>query len=511
VPPSKIRADKLRRAYPEKGFYLGERFVNKRLLDLHEGKATPPTVEGEIVPAAHLRPSDVLYRARRNVEHMGELHVVGEVWDKKTIKGGHWTFDLKDKGGVLPCVLWFNDSKRVKFELAHGMQIVAVGTPSVSAWARVQLRVVRVEPVGLGALDLAFRQLKEKLAAEGLFDLARKRALPALPNSIGIVTSSTGAAINDVLKVLSMRMPRLRIIVSQTKVQGDGASADVADALRKLDATGLCDVILLVRGGGSLEDLWAFNTEPVARAIAAASTPVIAGVGHETDTTIADLVADRRAATPSNAGEIAVPVLADLEHRLDGVKRRLASSLRHRMADARARLDDRRRRLADPRPLVDRRRRVIAELDKRLERALVKRSAADRARLARLDERVRARAPGRVLAEQRARVIDLDKRLTRALQERRDLVAVQRRRLDALAARLAPAMSRTRAHVGGCFELLVARLDSISPLTVLGRGYAIARRRDDGHVVRSPSDAPEGTRLVVSVVGGEIKATVSDS
>ena len=460
-----------------------------------------------------LTPSEVLARARANVEHMaskGELHVVGEVSGFKTTPQGHWTFELKDPQGALPCIVFFSDSKRVKFALEQGMQIVAVGIPTVS-FARVQLKVKSLSFFSKeGELDAAFRQLKAQLAAEGLFDSVRKRALPALPATVGLVTSSTGAALRDALKVLWARMPRLRVIVSPTKVQGEGAAADIAEALRKLDATKQCQVILLVRGGGSAEDLFAFNTEPVARAIAASSTPIISGVGHETDTTIADLVADRRAATPSHAAEMAVPVLAELEHRLDGARRRLFSSLSHLISQGRVRLDRQRKRLADPRHLVERRRRAVGELDKRLERALRKRRDDERAQLSHLTHRLRARAPERLLAERRASVIELDKRLARALQQRRDVVTNKRRQLDGLAARLDPSMARARAHLGNGFLLLVARLESLSPLTVLGRGYAIARRRDDSRIVRAPSVAPPGTKLVVRVQGGELRATVDD-
>jgi exodeoxyribonuclease VII large subunit len=308
-----------------------------------------------------------------------------------------------------------------------------------------------------------------------------------LPRTVGVVTSSTGAAIRDCINILRARAPNVRIVVSPTKVQGHEAVADIADALRRLDKLGACDVILLVRGGGSLEDLQAFNSEPVARAIAGCRVPVVSGVGHATDHTVADLVADRRAETPSNAAELAVPVVAELEVKLDSYAKRLASSVR---------------------PLIDRRRRVVGENEARMQRALVKRRDGERSRLAKLEQRVRARAPDRVLAEKRALLVEMEKRLVRALQKRRDELAQQRRQLDALAARLAPAVARRRASAGGAFELLVARLESISPLTVLGRGYAIARRKTDGHVVRTPSDAPPGTKLTIRVEGGEVDATV---
>lgn len=469
--------------------------MNKRILDIHEGKAPAAAApKDDALREGQLTPSDVLSRARANVEHMakgGELHVVGEISGLKTTTQGHWTFDLKDKRAALPAIVFYNDTRRVLlqlgFSLEHGMHIVAKGTPTVS-FARVQLVIKSVELFSKdGALEAAARALKSKLEGEGLFDPARKKPLPRLPRSVGIVTSSTGAAVRDCVNILFARAPRLRVIVAPTKVQGHEAAADIADAVKRLDKSGLCDVILVVRGGGSLEDLQAFNSEPVARAIAFSKTPVIAGVGHATDNTIADLVADRRAETPSNAAELAVPVVAELEVKLDSYAKRLASSVR---------------------PLLDRRRRIIGDHEKRMERALVRRRDLERTRLARLDQRVRARAPDRVLAEKRAALVEMEKRLGRALQQRRDTVTQQRRQLDALHARLEPALARTRAKLGSAFGVLVARLESISPLTVLGRGYAIARRKRDGHVVRTPGDAPAGTKLAIRVEGGELDATV---
>lgn len=461
-------------------------------LDLLQGRAAtpaagprPPAAKAPPLEEGQLTPSEVLRRARANVEHMGrngELHVVGEVWGFKATKGGHWTFDLKDARSTLSCIMFFNDTKRVKFELKHGDKVVCTGKPSVTDWGSVQLQVKNVVGFGEGDHERAFRQLKEKLEGEGLFAAERKRPLPFLPSCVGVVTSSTGAALHDVVQVLTMRMPRLRIVVSPTKVQGDGAAADIADALRKLDDSRLCDVILLVRGGGSLEDLWAFNTEPVARAVARCKVPVISGVGHETDVTIADLVADRRAATPSNAAEIAVPRADELQRRIEHAERRLASSLKHAIADARARLDRQHKRLSDPRHVVARRRAAVVDLEQRLERALRKAKERSHARLTLLEERLAAQSPTRKIDERRARVA-------------------------ALAARLDPALLARREKASSRLGVLVARLEGVSPLAVLGRGYAIARR-DDGLVVRAPADAPGGTKLDVIVEKGTLKVTV---
>lgn len=440
-----------------------------------------------LAPGA-LTPTQVMQRARANVEHLGrhgDLLVEGEVSGARTIKGGHITFDLKDARTALPCIIFYNDTRRLPFEVKHGLKVIAFGKPTVTDWANVQLKVTRLEPVGEGKLDLAFRQLKEKLEKEGLFAPEKKRPLPRLPRTVGVVTSSTGAAIRDVLKVLFQRMPGLHVVVAPTKVQGDGAAADIAEAIRDLDASGRCDVLLVVRGGGSLEDLFAFNTEPVARAIANAQTPVVSGVGHETDTTIADLVADCRAATPSHAAELVVPRREDLVRQLGNVEKHLLSLVRQRLHDARVRLERQQRRLADPRHIVAKRRRGVDDLAARLERALLRKREQEQRRLKLLDERLKKLSPARQVAERRAK-------------------------LAGLAARLDPALRARREKSGRLLEVLVARLSSISPLTVLARGYAIARRVDDGHVLRDPADAPPGTKIEVKIEKGSVKATVDE-
>lgn len=436
-----------------------------------------------------MTPSELLFRARSNVEHIGrhgELYVEGELSGHKIIVNGHRTFDLKDRDSALPCFVGAVEAKRIRFELRDGMKVVVIGTPTVTRWSKVQLKVTRILPGdGEGAFERAFRELKEKLDKEGLLDEERKRSLPLLPRVVGVVTSTAGAAMHDVIQVLWQRMPGMHIVVSPTKVQGEGASREIGAALEHLDRSQLCDVILLVRGGGSRDDLWAFNEEPVARAIAASSTPVISGVGHQTDITIADLVADKRAATPSNAAELAVPRLDELHAGLHHQEKRLASLLRHALANARVRLDQQRKRLVDPRHLVAQRRRRVDEFTQRLERALRRRQEQERARVRRLEERLLAASPARQVAERRAR-------------------------LAAYAARLTPAVRARRDHSARLLEVLVARLSSISPLTVLARGYAIARRVPDGTIVRSPHDAPPGTKLAVRVEGGTVRATVDE-
>jgi exodeoxyribonuclease VII large subunit len=307
----------------------------------------------------------------------------------------------------------------------------------------LQLLVRELEPRGLGALQLAFEQLRRRLESEGLFDTARKRSAPTLPRGIGIVTSQSGAALRDVLAVAARRWPGLPILLSATRVQGPGAEHEIAAALEALGRHDDVSVVLLVRGGGSLEDLQPFNTERVARAIAACPHPVISGVGHEVDVSIADLVADLRAATPSAAAELAVPD-----------RRALRESLRAQRA--------------------------------RLERALRERLRDSRERVARSTARLRAAAPAVRLAQARERHAVAQRALLRAL----------RARITSLRARLAER---------------VAHLDALSPLAVLGRGYALVRRERDGALVRRAEDAPAGEALELRVAAARLRAVVRES
>lgn len=433
----------------------------------HGGGPQPSPAAGtsERRQAGVLTPLEVLRRARANVEHIGACAVKGELSEIRPHRNGHFFFkllDTADRKAALPCVLWSRDARRLKFELKDGLEVVLDGKLSLSDFATVQLLVEEVQPVGQGAHELAFQQMKEKLDKEGLFAPERKRPLPFLPRAVGIVTSTHGAALHDVLVRLFERFPPLRVVVSPTVVQGEQAPAEIAAALARLDQSRLVDVILLVRGGGSREDLWAFNTEPVARAIVATAVPVICGVGHETDVSIADLVADLRAATPTAAAVQCVPELAELVHQLHDAELRMRARVTHAVELRRARVD---------------------AMKTRLQHAVSRRARAGQERLRGLEGRVRARSPDRVLRDLRTRLTQLDGRLAAAA------AAAQRARAQRLA-------------------LLAARLDALSPLPVLARGYAVATRVEDGALIRSVQDAPAGSELSVRVVDGSFRARV---
>jgi len=340
-------------------------------------------------PAAPVAPriftvTELLRAARLMLEsRFADARVEGEISGLKGSGNGHVYFCLKDAEAQLDCVLFSREAGRLKFRLEEGLAVRCRGRLTLyEARGKFQMTVAEVEPTGAGALALAFEQLKSKLAAEGLFDPARKRPLPFLPRRLGVVTSPTGAVIRDIVRVAHRRCP-VRILLAPTPVQGDAASIAIASAIRRLQEVPDVDVIIVARGGGSLEDLWAFNEEPVARAIFACRVPVISAVGHETDFTIADFVADVRAPTPSAAAERAVPVAEDLRGELALLCRRGGRALSGEVRTARHALERMGARLGDPRRLIEVRRQRLDEEVERARRVLDRQTAAARSRACR--------------------------------------------------------------------------------------------------------------------------------
>ncbi|MEM5816784.1 MAG: exodeoxyribonuclease VII large subunit [Desulfitobacterium hafniense] len=367
--------------------------------------------------------------------------VSGEISNYKNHRpSGHWYFTLKDEQSSMKGVMFRSRAERVRFTPQDGMKVLVRG--SIRIYERdgtIQLYAEEMQPSGVGALYLAFEQLKERLGQEGLFAPERKKAIPRYPRRIGIVTSPTGAAIKDILKVMFRRNPQISWILAPAAVQGELAPKEVAQAIARLNRHSQVDVIIVGRGGGSLEELWAFNTEEVARAIAASGIPVISAVGHETDVTIADMVADLRAPTPSAAAELAVPVWLELKSDLKGLEDRLHSTMSSQLQRKRQRLDS----LKTIGPLSN--------------------------PFWRIDQ--------------------------------------NRQRLDSLSERVEQGMTRFVSDKNGILKLLTAKLDLLSPLAILGRGYSLTYG-PKGNVLRKSDDINVGQQVQVRLQQGVLTCAV---
>ena len=421
-------------------------------------------------------------------EEFFEVWVEGELSNCKVWNTGHLYFTLKDANAQVKGVMFRSSLLRLRFKPQDGLRVVARGRVSVyDPKGEYQLVCEHFEPEGLGARQLAFDQLKQRLAREGLFDERRKRALPALPHKIGVVTSLDGAAVRDILKVLGRRYANAHIVIRPARVQGDGAALDIARGLAAIAKVPGVDVVIVGRGGGSIEDLWAFNEEVVARAIAGCPVPTIAAVGHETDVTIADFVADVRAPTPSAAAEIVVARHDDFLARIDRLTQRVGAAMTsrgHRL-ESRLRTLDARTGLAGARGRLAMRGRHIAELTHELGRAM----SVGLARRERRNQRLRLTLE----------TFDLRRRL-----------AGVRTRLVAGEGRLTSVIDRRRHAFESQLGAVAAKLESLSPLAVLARGYAVCWNGDRTAVIRDASRVAVGDQVTVTVQHGELSCEVTD-
>lgn len=412
------------------------------------------------------------------------LWVEGEVSNLARPPSGHLYFTLKDASSQVRCVLFKNASRLLRTQPRDGQKVLVRAHPSLyTARGDFQLLVELLEDYGAGDLRRAFELLQQKLLAEGLFDPARKRPLPAFPRRVGVVTSPTGAAIHDILNVLGRRFPSLPVLVYPVPVQGPDAAPAIAEALRLAGERAECDVLILARGGGSLEDLQPFNEEVVARAVAACPIPVVTGVGHEVDVTIVDFVADVRAPTPSAAAETVSPDREEWRHRLDRLAGRLSGAVGRRLGRERERLEWLARRLPDPR-------RMLREAAQRTDGLALRLLAATRgaldqrgARLARLAARLERQSPRERLATLRTRERHLSRRLDLAITHQ---------------------LERQQARLGAAGRAL----DAVGPMATLRRGYAIVTREEDGRLVTSASQVGPGDRLRTRLAEGEVLSRV---
>jgi exodeoxyribonuclease VII large subunit len=395
-----------------------------------------------------------------------QVWVEGEVSGYKKAASGHVFFNLKDDKSVIKAVMWQSTARKVAFDVKDGLQVVCRGKISVyEPRGDYQLYVEHVEPKGKGALQLRFEQLKEKLKAEGLFDEARKRKLPLRPKTIGVVTSPTGAAIRDILRVLERRYAKLHVVIYPARVQGEGAAEEIVEGLDALGARPGIDVLIVGRGGGSIEDLWAFNEEIVARAIARSPVPVISAVGHEVDFTIADFVADKRASTPSAAAEMVIETEAAFAERIDGLTRRLGELVRFSVQDLRADVDE----LA--------RHRIFQNFEVKL------------ANLAR-------------------RVDELETKARNVIRAERQAIAEQKGAALLAAERLAHVLRRGVAEHRASWDRLTAALNALSPLDVLKKGYTLVWKEGGLRLARRIEDVVPGETVEVTYFKGEFSARV---
>jgi exodeoxyribonuclease VII large subunit len=414
-----------------------------------------------------------------------DILVQGEISNCREAQSGHIYFTLKDDRAQVRCVFFKQQRRGIKFRPEDGLQVTVRGSISVyEQRGEYQIYVEALDPIGLGALQLAFEQLKKRLEAEGLFDPARKKSLPILPSRIGLITSPRGAAVRDVVRILTRRFPNVHLTVFPVRVQGEGAAEEIVKALKLFNAKKMADVLILARGGGSMEDLWAFNEEPVARAIAASEIPVISGVGHETDFTIADFVADVRASTPSAAAELVVETRREFDKRIADLRDTISGLIRYRLLELSRRVHELSARRGFRRPLdllrQQRQRademtsRLAAGLRARLEQSR-KRFTAAHLRIASFDFRVKI-AAFRLRLEKRSAELGLRiERLVRAKRERLARLALQ--------------------------------LEERSPLRVLERGYAIATDAS-GNVLRSADQVQLGDSVAIQLHRGRLTTEV---
>lgn len=417
---------------------------------------------------------------------IGAVWVSGEISNWRQAASGHAYFTLKDKDSQIDAVIFRGALGKLKFVPDNGLEIIAHGLVTVyEKRGNYQIVLDDMQPKGLGALQLAFEKLKRKLEAEGLFDARHKKPLPLFPRSIGVVTSPTGAAIRDILNVLQRRFAGVHVLLYPARVQGNEAAPEIAEGIRALDRQGV-DVMIVGRGGGSMEDLWPFNEEAVVRAVFEARTPIISAVGHEIDFTLTDFAADLRAPTPSAAAELVVREREALLEKVGLMRKRLASALERRLTEARHRLNVAAASFVFRRPgeLLRQRRQLCDELRMRLEAGMTERLRDHRTRLDRVQHALALLSPENRVRQASERRAMLEWRLTQGM------TALLERRHSSL-------------------RPLMAQLDALSPLAILGRGYALAWKLPERALVRSAASLSVQDKLYLRFGDGAVLAAVT--
>ncbi len=429
---------------------------------------------------------EIVSSVRTNLERsFSDVWVQGEISNFKPAESGHLYFTLKDGDAQLRVVVWRTSARLLRFKPENGMSVTARGRITLyEVRGELQLQAEYLEPQGAGALQVAFEHLKAKLAAEGLFAQERKKPLPALPRKIGIVTSPRGAAIQDMLNILRRRHESVHIIIFPAQVQGEAASSEVSSGVRFFSSSRMVDVIIVARGGGSVEDLWAFNDEGLARAIAASSLPVISAVGHETDFTICDFVADLRAPTPSAAAELVIQSKLQLADRVENLRTRASRAVRYQLLLSRNALNG----LAQQGTFA-RMRDLIARRGQRVDELIFRLADSQRRRLRDYHRRLET-------ASARVRAHDL-----------RTKLMAMRRDVDSRTGALAAVTRNVLLHHRARLERLTAQLEALSPVAILDRGYALVFD-SSGTLVKDTVQLSAGESIRARVASGEFTATV---
>ncbi|MEZ0122590.1 MAG: exodeoxyribonuclease VII large subunit [Candidatus Reddybacter sp.] len=442
---------------------------------------TLTTPEKEIFSVSQLN-----RRARQLLEtHLSLLWVDGEVSNLSRPASGHWYFTLKDDKAQIRCAMFRNRNRAVKFKLENGQQILIRGRVGLyENRGDYQLIAEHIEPAGLGELQRRFELLKDKLAEQGLFDAARKKELPLFPKHLGIITSPTGAALHDTLHVLKRRFPLLPVTIYPCAVQGNASVGEIVGAVQKANQHGECDLLIVCRGGGAIEDLWSFNEEAVALAIAASKIPIISGVGHETDTTIADFVADARAPTPSAAAELASPDGDELRQNLQAYDNWFQQRAKLTLFNAAQQLNALRKRLRHPSDIINTHSQHLDHLEIRLHKAMERCLHKLQARMQQAQTRHQAQTPQRQLSKLTLQVDYLEERLSAAMEK----ILVERRQ----------GMSSA-----------IALLQAVSPLNTLERGYAIVQNKR-GQIISHIANTHESDKVAVTLSDGVLHCLIED-
>lgn len=434
------------------------------------------------------------------------IRVLGEISNFK--ERTHWYFDLKDAEAVVNCVMFITHIRRLRFVPRSGQEVVASGRVEFyGPQGRVSFKVDSIEPVGAGALELAFRALCEELRGLGWFAAERKRSIPAFPRKVAVVTSRSGAALQDVLDTMRRRSPATEVAIVDCRVQGEGAAGEIVRALQWLGRNhqrlGI-EVILVTRGGGSVEDLWAFNERAVAQAIVESPIPVVAAIGHETDTTIAELVADLRAATPTQAAMRLTPDRAALLEQVDSLASRLRGGMERAVRQCAQRLDAAARHpfMADPGVIIEQQRRHVDVLRRHLRAAGISHVRAMAHRLERLAGRLESYRPAALHARREVTIEGLERRLSAAVRQRIGAIHI-----ESMQERLERAMRLCHARAEARLEGLARQLAAVGPVSVLRRGFSYTLR-EDGVLVKSPRDVRAGQRIRTRLAEGEIASRV---